>query len=800
MKNNSLLAKTCASIIAVFTVFCLLRVFQFVTEPGKLMGDQITLGMHVKGILHDFMFALVTGFIGFILAFLVSLFKVKSSWIIHLSACIFLCMQFCLSVYYLETQQLLGEVFFSLKSSELSKAVDLSIYITFPLILSFIGVYTTYFMLFYLLNKKTQNRFLILSVTAFFLLSSVTYYFEKSTYNSLAASLISPNKSLYFLTSAVNHYTKTETENYVFNERDLNVMNKSFFQQPLQREFPFFHPLPETSNLNALLNHQEEPPNIVYIIVESLSNYMFGENADVSGRMMPFLDSLSKESIYFPNILSTCERTHNVLPASLTSIPNPPNGIQLQTDEYPMHWSLISLLKNSYYSRYYCGVYLNYANMKGYMEYHQTNYLVKNWSKKFSQKIDGKQNPWGYPDGQLFEKSAMDLEEQQLKKPRFDVFLTISTHAPFMIPNKAHYLAEVKKRFKHNSALKQQQEYALRKPESLATYAYTDDALRAYFNRAKKDKSFNNTIFIIFGDHGNHDLLLNGLDPFKTSMLIYSPLQKKPQVIRSVSTHLDIAPSLLNFLRINYPKLHLPNRASFYGREISIDPNYKCQVTLPLNTIDQQNKHLVMGDYVMLKGILYRLKPELIPEAIENSKKLAELTKQLQLYNRLIRFLYDTDHLIPRTVFEQYVSTERFVPLYTYHYNPTKAERTLEFIHTGDAKKLEKKWVRIKIVCDLEAKIISTQALDSLPKLTYDISNIRSTGEKKLLIWKQTRSRLNGPLNPKGWTKVRFSTEINLRDYANLSEKNLFTHYLLNVLKKQQQIRNISTEISYVSK
>ena len=74
-------------------------------------------------------------------------------------------------------------------------------------------------------------------------------------------------------------------------------------------------------NLSQYFNESEAKPNIVLLIVESLGNEWMGTNNMMAEPIMPFLDSLSKESLYWRNCMSTTLRSFGAVPSLTGSFP-----------------------------------------------------------------------------------------------------------------------------------------------------------------------------------------------------------------------------------------------------------------------------------------------------------------------------------------------------------------------------------------------------------------------------------------------------------------------------------------------
>ena len=74
----------------------------------------------------------------------------------------------------------------------------------------------------------------------------------------------------------------------------------------ISSEYPLLHTNTSKDLLSDYFDFNTSPPNIVFIIMESLSRSYSGKNAYL-GSMTPFLDSLSNHGIYFENFINfTC--------------------------------------------------------------------------------------------------------------------------------------------------------------------------------------------------------------------------------------------------------------------------------------------------------------------------------------------------------------------------------------------------------------------------------------------------------------------------------------------------------------
>ena len=134
----------------------------------------------------------------------------------------------------------------------------------------------------------------------------------------------------------------------------------------------------------------------------------------------------------------------------------------------------------------------------------------------------------------------------QMKEPFLGFAFTDSTHSDFYLPNKKF------ERYPHD--LKNYN-------GSLNAYIYTDDAIRRFIEGVKKEPWFDHTIFIFTSDHGSGDALnpiareyrpddkpLPSIEHFRIPLIIYAPKIFKPEVIKTLGSHNDLFPTIVDMM------------------------------------------------------------------------------------------------------------------------------------------------------------------------------------------------------------------------------------------------------------
>jgi len=99
--------------------------------------------------------------------------------------------------------------------------------------------------------------------------------------------------------------------------------------------------------------------------------------------------------------------------------------------------------------------------------------------------------------------------------------------------------------------------------EEINNFKYADYALGKFFRTVRNSNYFDNTVFVIVGDHGVHlrGQKLIPVEEYRVGALLYAPALLKPDRITRPTSQLDIAPTILGLLGGSY-------RSTFFGNDI----------------------------------------------------------------------------------------------------------------------------------------------------------------------------------------------------------------------------------------
>ena len=341
-------------------------------------------------------------------------------------------------------------------------------------------------------------------------------------------------------------------------------------------EYPFLKRSEQKDVLGPFFRDLSEPPNIVFILVESLGGEFVGRNAKWGG-FAPFIDSLAANGLYWENGLSMSGRTFGMVPSLLGSLPPGRNGFMDLGPDYPVHSSIIRMLKEQgYYTSYYSGYNTYFDGLNFFLDYQGTDFVVnKEWiSNRFGSRLNTEANYWGFDDKTLFEIAEL-VADTAKAEPRLEIYHTLQSHSPFTVPDENGYAQKFNTRLNTLSVPTSAKESFVRYKSELTTLLYTDDALRSFMDSYKTRESYSNTIFIITGDHWLIPVpQTSQISRYHVPIVIYSDLIKEPVQFESVNTHANIAPALTTFLREN-ANLAMPDSVHWIGQTMDTSRTFQ---------------------------------------------------------------------------------------------------------------------------------------------------------------------------------------------------------------------------------
>ena len=522
---------------------------------------------------------------------------------------------------------------------ELSNTTEYNILTIFPFIISFIGIGTAI-----TFSNRLQFKrvfIIIFPFIAFFLAITHNNYIPKEyKFENEEKYYYTNNKLLYFIKDIIR-YKPTEELNLAEIGASINDYREVFKDRNyLSLNYPFLRVPDQGDPIGSYFNktNNSRPPNIVIIIVESLCTPVSGPYSYKSS-FTPFLDSLTEHSLYWRNNVATSERTFGVLPSILASLPYGKKGFLNLNLDMPEHKSLINILKkNDYTSRFFYGGWTQFNNMNIFMELNQIDSIINQFDSHDSIPPNKNGFSWGYSDRAILQSTFSTIPDSS--DSYLSIYLTLSTHSPFMLKNESYYMQRALDHMKTLDISEKKKPGYLKNQKNLATFLYFDDELRNFFNKYKQRKDYENTIFVITGDHrGIIFSRTTQIDVYHTPLIIFSPLLKRAHEFGGVTSHADLTPTFINFLENNY-QIETPNKVSWLGGLLDTSTEFHSQKRMAFMRNNRDIRDYINGKYYLASDNLYELSDTMHLKKIYNESIKNQLKHELHDFKNLNQFAF----------------------------------------------------------------------------------------------------------------------------------------------------------------
>ncbi len=584
-------------------------------------------------LLNDFLSAIVVSLV--LLPLFIVIGYINKTFAIRFMTVIFTLItliQFALVKYSSTTLVNLGADLLGYSFSDMYLTVTASESLSFMFFLPFFIIPLLYLGINFGLRKLDKSKIVLVTTCTLFIIAGGM---------KLLVSDLSDSKyenKLAFLTKDIIRFER---------DKDIaqNVQNIKF-----KSEYPMLKPFKETPDvLSPYFNITNEKPNIVVIVVEGLGAEFIGKN-EYAG-FTPYLDSMIPKSLYWENFLSNGGRTYAVLSSLLGSLTYGQKGF-LELNPYPAHLSLINVLKaNHYTTSFYSGDDANFDRKINFLDQNGIENLIdkNNYGPEYTKtKNNAEGFSWGYPDAEIFKKAL--LETNKMKLPRLDIIQTLTNHEPFDFPEKNEYLKKIDGIIDSHQNLKDQKGNLGSYKDIFACLNYTDNSIKNYMEAYAKRPDYKNTIFIITGDHRLIPIdQKDKLCRFHVPLYIFSPMLKKAESFKSVSSHWDVTPSLISFLFNNY-KFNRLDQTAWMGKGLDTAKEFRNTQGIPLTRNKGTIDDYVYKEYLYSSGELYKIKDNFDVERINDDEILDNITREFNAFKQLNAYLTQKDKIIPKSL------------------------------------------------------------------------------------------------------------------------------------------------------
>ena len=363
---------------------------------------------------------------------------------------------------------------------------------------------------------------------------------------------------------------------------------------------PQFLPIREFPYPVKRIFEEEHKKNVVLISVESLSAEFMAAYGNTEG-ITPFLDSLAQKSIFLTNLYATGNRTVRGLEALTLCVPPTPGESIVKRKDNKDKFTTGSVFKSKGYSvKYLYGGYSYFDNMKDFFAGNGYDIIDRD---NFTPEEITFANIWGVSDEDMARKAIKEMNAQaKTGKPFFNHWMTVSNHRPFTYPEG---------RIDIPGTAKSRQ----------GGVKYTDYALKLFFELAKKESWFKDTVFVIVADHcassaGRTEL---PLDRYRIPCLIYADFLEAEQIDK-LASQIDVMPTVMGLLNFSYESKFLgQNIRTWYYQPRAYIATYRELGYLTPDTLS------------IIKPLREQIQYKIVPEAEQPKVELPIFYQQLKV-------------------------------------------------------------------------------------------------------------------------------------------------------------------------
>ena len=361
--------------------------------------------------------------------------------------------------------------------------------------------------------------------------------------------------------------------------------------------------------------------NVVVILMESFAGHSVGALGR-PGNITPYFDNLAKEGLLFERFFSNGTHTHQGMFATMACFPNLPGFEYLMQTPEGSH--KLSGLPQLLSARDFDDVYVYngdfaWDNQSGFFSNQgMTNFIGRN---DFVDPVFSDPT-WGVSDQDMFNRGLEELKAREGGKPFYALLQTLSNHTPYALPTPLP-VEPVTDRGSLN--------------EHLTAMRYSDWALGQFFEKARKEPYFKETLFVVVGDHGfGNEQQISEMDlgRFNVPLLLIGPgIQEKFGARNdTVGTQVDIVPTIMGRLGGEF-------RQQCWGRDLLTLPEGDKGTGVIKPSGSDQTVAIISGDHLLVqpkdmpaKVWQYNLGANPEAKVVTDSPDEAELKKKLESF------------------------------------------------------------------------------------------------------------------------------------------------------------------------
>lgn len=391
------------------------------------------------------------------------------------------------------------------------------------------------------------------------------------------------------------------------------------------------------------------PPNFVFIIIESFGQKLSGVDYPAFSAT-PFIDSLKHESLYWKNCMSSAERTFGVLPAIFASVPQGKIGFQQVWTPMPSHNSLLKDLKvNGYETSYYYGGVHSFDRYDNFLKANDVDFVflpqIDNVDSA-TYKILNDNHRWGLDDNEVFDFARARKNEKPSNRPNLDIYMTLTTHEPFVFGEVDAYKTRIEELLKQHTDMSDAElQNVSQNLNIFACYNYVDECVRKLLNYYKTLPEYENTIFIITGDHRMAFIPFGtSIHNYNVPLLIFSPMLKEHKSMNAVVSHLDITPTIEAYLHENYG-FEMDECCHWIGNSLDTTSAFRNTRKLAFMLNNRDVVDYYEGDYYLSNNKVFVTDSNFVQQYVYDDSIAQMMIEHLNNYSTVSHFTVQHDFL-----------------------------------------------------------------------------------------------------------------------------------------------------------
>ncbi len=358
-------------------------------------------------------------------------------------------------------------------------------------------------------------------------------------------------------------------------EKDYDTKEVAKYYPMIAEYLGVTEPDVNTLNFSRKINPKPLPgldknklPNVVFIIMESFAAYKTGTFGNL-GDTSPHFDTLAKQGLLYRNYFVPVEGTARSIFGYLTGVPDVTTQATSTRNPLIINQNTLVNAFKDHEKFYFIGGSANWGNIRGILANNIPGIEIIEEGMFQSARTD----VWGISDLDLFKEAYHRLSQRAADgKPFFAFIQTAGFHRPYTIP-KDHGDFVIKPELTSEELKK----YGFTSTDEYNSLRFADYSLGEFMRLSKESPYFDNTIFIVVGDHGLPDYeashLPKGykthlLSRFHTPLLFYSPKYfPELKTVDHIAQSPDVFPTLVSMMG-----LEATNKA--FGRNLlDLKPN-----------------------------------------------------------------------------------------------------------------------------------------------------------------------------------------------------------------------------------